>query len=88
MCRLTQAFCPTMTPSLSNLSGRTGRTDVEAGIFRELEKYNISLDKCFVTCYEATFSNYCLKNGAHFRIEKNLSFRFNAASNCMARNPM
>ena len=62
--------------------------DVEAGIFRELGKYNISLGKCFVTCYEATFNNYGLKNGAHFIIEKNLSFRFNAASNCMARNPM
>ena len=59
--------------------------DVEAGIFRELEKYNISLDKCFLTCYEATFSKYGLKNGTHFRIEKNLSCRFNAASNCMAR---
>ena len=55
-------------PRFESSSGK----HVEAGVLKELEKYNISLEKCFGTCYDTTSSNSGLKNGAHFRIEKNV----------------
>ena len=44
--------------------------DVEAGVLKELDKYGIELVDCVATCYDTTFSNSGYKEGAHFRIEK------------------
>ena len=53
-------------PKFESSSGK----DVEAGVVKVLDQYDISLDKCIATCYDTTSSNSGYKNGAHFRIEK------------------
>ena len=55
-------------PRFESSSGK----DVETGVLKELEKYDINLEKCVGTCYDTTSSNSGLKKGAHFRIEKDV----------------
>ena len=53
-------------PKLESSAGK----DVEAGVLKELDKYEIPIEDCVGTCYDTTYSNSGYKNGAHFRIEK------------------
>ena len=44
--------------------------DVEVGVMKELDKYNIDIKDCLATCYDTTASNSGYKSGAHFRLER------------------